>query len=98
MRGGCLGPGWLPMDWLRLDCLVAVRLDAEALLASVGRELSDLAQEQLVQGRVGDLEADDGGVSAALADPDRGRLEVWVGVVNGALTGECPCAEASTLR
>jgi hypothetical protein len=50
VHGGCLGPAWLPMGWLRLDCRVAVRLDAEALLASVGRELSDLAQEQLVQG------------------------------------------------
>ncbi|MGH3609770.1 MAG: hypothetical protein ACRDRD_17015 [Pseudonocardiaceae bacterium] len=93
VHGGCPGPAWLPMGWLRLDCLVAVRLDADALLASVGRELSDLAQKQLVQGRVGDLEADDGGAGAVLADPGRGRLAVWVGVVNGALTGECDCAE-----
>lgn len=79
---------------MRLDSLVAVRLDADALLACVGEDLSELAQEQLRQGRVGDLEAEDGGASAVLADPDRGLLGVWVGVVNGALTGECDCAAA----
>ncbi|MGH3813635.1 MAG: SWIM zinc finger family protein [Pseudonocardiaceae bacterium] len=84
------------MDWLRLTVLVAVRLDADALLASLGQDLSDLGQEQLRQGRVGDLEAEDGGASAVLADPDRGHLEVWVGVVNGALTGECDCAEGAS--
>lgn len=76
-----------------MTVLVAVRLDADALLASVGQNLSDLGQEQLRQGGVGDLEAEDGGASAVLTDPDRGPLEVWVGVVNGALTGECDCAE-----
>ncbi|MGH3929255.1 MAG: hypothetical protein ACRDTF_04685 [Pseudonocardiaceae bacterium] len=85
--------GWLPMGWLRLDNLVAVRFDADALLASVGQDLSDLGREHLRQGRIRDLEAEDGGASAAIADPDRGLLGVWVGVVNGALTGECDCAE-----
>jgi len=78
---------------LRLDTRVAVRLDADALLAAVGQDLSDLGQEHLRQGRIRDLEAEDGGASAAIADPDRGLLEVWVGVVNGALTGECDCGE-----
>lgn len=59
------------MGRLRLTVLVAVRLDADALLASVGQDLSDLGQEQLRQGRVGDLDAEDGGASAVLADPDR---------------------------
>jgi hypothetical protein len=45
----------------------------------VEQNLSDLGQEQLRQGGVGDLEAEDGGASAVLADPDRGPLEVWVG-------------------
>ncbi|MGH3912371.1 MAG: hypothetical protein ACRDTC_03010 [Pseudonocardiaceae bacterium] len=72
---------------------MAVRLDADGLLASVGQDLSELGQEHLLQGRIRDLEAEDGGASAVIADPDCGLLEVWVGVVNGALTGECDCAE-----
>ncbi|MGQ0775093.1 MAG: hypothetical protein ACT4NY_11860 [Pseudonocardiales bacterium] len=72
---------------------MAVRLDADALVASVGQDLSELAREHLRQGRIRDLEAEDGGASAVIADPDRGLLEVWVGVVNGALTGECDCGE-----
>lgn len=87
------GPSVVPVSWLGLTVLVAVRLDAEVLLASVGQDLSRRGQEQLRRGTVSDLEAEDGGASAVLADPDRGHREVWVGVVNGALTGECDCAE-----
>lgn len=90
---GCQGPAWLPMSRLRLTVLVAVRLDAEALLASVGQDLSALGKKQLREGGIRDLEAEDGGASAVLTDPDRGHLAVWVGVVNAALTGECDCAE-----
>lgn len=84
------------MGWLRLNTWVAVRLDTDALVASVGQDLSELGQEHLLQGRVHDLEADDGGASAVLADPGRGLLEVWVGVVNGALTGECDCGAGAS--
>lgn len=76
-----------------MNAPVAVRLDADALVASVGEDLAELGREHLRQGRIRDLEADDGGASAAVADPDQGLLEVWVGVVNAALTGECDCAE-----
>jgi uncharacterized Zn finger protein len=83
---------------LRLDVLVAVRLDREVLLASVGHELSELGQGHLAQGRVGDLETEDGGASAAVSDPGCGLLPVWVGVVNGVLTGECDCADGVSGR
>ncbi|MGH3621390.1 MAG: hypothetical protein ACRDQ5_06310 [Sciscionella sp.] len=72
---------------------MAIRLDADALLVSVGQALSELGREHLVQGRVRDLEAEDGGAGAVLADPDHGLFGVWVGVVNGALTGECDCVD-----
>jgi hypothetical protein len=74
-----------------LDVRVAVRLDVETLLASVAPELSELGRECLARGRIRDLGADDGGASAVVTDPDRGLLGVWVGVVNGVLTGECDC-------
>lgn len=77
-----------------MDVRVAVRLDVEALLASVGRDLSELGRGYLARGRVRKLEGEAGGVSAVVADPDRGVLGVWVGVVNGVLTGECDCVDA----
>src|SRR5262249_21380331 len=39
------------------------------------------------------LEADDGGAGAMVSDPDQGLLGVWVGVVDGGLTGECDCPD-----
>jgi hypothetical protein len=75
-----------------LDVVVAVRLDAEALLVSVGQVLSDLGQEYLMNGQVHDLEAEGGGVGATVGDPDLGLMGVWVGVVDGGLAGECDCA------
>jgi hypothetical protein len=78
---------------LRLDVAVAVRLDADALLASVGQDLSKLGREHLAEGRIHDLEADGGGAGAMVGDPDQGLLGVWVGVVDGGLTGECDCAD-----
>lgn len=78
---------------LRLDVWVAVRLDAEMLLASVWQGLSELGREYVARGQVRDLEGENGGASAVIADPDRGLLGVWVGVVNGVLTGECDCVD-----
>lgn len=76
-----------------MDVLVAVRLDREVLLASVGHDLSELGRDHVARGRVCDLEAEDGGASAAVSDPGFGFVPVWVGVVNGVLTGECDCAD-----
>jgi uncharacterized Zn finger protein len=76
-----------------LDVRVAVRLDAETLLASVGPDLSESGRKCLASGRIRDLEVEDGGASAVLADPDEGPLAVWVGVVDGVLTGECDCVD-----
>jgi uncharacterized Zn finger protein len=58
----------------------------------VGQDLSEAGREHLARGRIRDLEAEDGGASAVVTDPAQGVLDVWVGVVNGALTGECDCA------
>jgi uncharacterized Zn finger protein len=74
---------------------MAVRLDADALLASVGQDLSELGREHLARGHVHDLEADDGGAGAMVGDPEQGLLGVWVGVVDGELTGECDCADGA---
>lgn len=76
-----------------MDVRVAVRLDSEMLLASVGPDLSESGRKCLARGRIRDIEVEDGGVSAVLADPDRGPLAVWVGVVDGVLTGECDCVD-----
>jgi len=93
--GACSGPGSDGPGPLLLDIAVAVRLDADALLASVGQELSDLGRVHLARGHVHDLEADDGGVGAMVGDPDQGLQGVWVGVVDGGLTGECDCADGA---
>jgi len=53
---------------------VAVRLDAETLLASVGPDLSELGRKCLALGWIRDLEVEDGGASAMLADPDEGPV------------------------
>jgi hypothetical protein len=76
-----------------LDVRMAVRLDSEMLLASVGPDVSELGRECLARGRVRDLKVEDGGASAVVADPDCGLLGVWVGVVDGVLTGECDCVD-----
>jgi uncharacterized Zn finger protein len=72
---------------------MAVRLDLDLLRASVGPELAEWGQECLAQGRIGDLEAEDGGATAVVGDAEGGPLRVWVGVVNGELTGECDCPD-----
>lgn len=46
-----------------------------------------------MRGRIRDRDAENGGASAVVADPDQGLLGVWVGVVNGVLTGECDCVD-----
>jgi hypothetical protein len=62
-------------------------------LASVGPDLSEWARKCLARGRIRDLDAEDGGVSAVVTDPDCGLLRVWVGVIDGVLTGECDCVD-----
>jgi uncharacterized Zn finger protein len=77
-----------------LDGSVAVRLDADTVSSLVGPDLARIGREHLDQGRVFELAQDDGGVVAIVLDSARKEFEVWVGVVNGALTGECDCDEA----
>jgi uncharacterized Zn finger protein len=63
----------------------------------VGSDLARLGRDHLEQGRVFDVEPDDGGVLASVLGPGGKDLEVWVGVVNGQLTAECDCgAEAQS--
>jgi hypothetical protein len=70
-------------------------MDADTLTSLVGPELTAVGQEHLAQGRISDLDSDDGGASAVAADPAHGELDVWVGVVDGELTGECDCPDRS---
>ncbi len=78
---------------VRLDVRVAVRLDSETLLASVGPDLSEWARKCLAREWIRDLGAEDGGARAVVTDPDCGLLQVWVGVIHGVLTGECECVD-----
>jgi hypothetical protein len=66
-------------------------MDADTLTRLVGQELAAVGREHLAQARISELDADDGGASALAHDPDHGELDVWVGVVDGELTGECDC-------
>jgi uncharacterized Zn finger protein len=59
----------------------------------VGPDLARIGREHLDQGRVFELVQEDGGVAAIVLDSVRKEFDVWVGVVNGALTGECDCSE-----
>lgn len=79
-----------------MDVGMAVRLDLDMLLGSVGRELAERGQDCLAQGRIRDLDVEDGGAAAVVDDAEGGLLEVWVGVVNGVLTGECGCLDADS--
>jgi hypothetical protein len=76
-----------------LDVGVAVRLDTEKLIASVGQDLADAGREHLAPGRIRDLDVEDGGASAIIADPGRGLVSARVGVIDGVLTGECDCID-----
>jgi uncharacterized Zn finger protein len=80
-----------------LDDPVAVRLDADIVSSLVGPDLARIGREHLDQGRVFELGQDDGGVVAIVLDSARKEFDVWVGVVNGALTGECDCDEEGPL-
>ena len=80
-----------------LDDPVAVRLDADIVSSLVGPDLARIGREHLDQGRVFELGQDDGGVVAIVLDSARKEFDVWVGVVNGALTGECDCDEDGPL-
>jgi uncharacterized Zn finger protein len=79
-----------------LDGSVAVRLDADTVSSLVGPDLARIGREHLDQGRVFELAQEDGGVTAVVLDSAREEFDVWVGVVNGALTGECDCDEDET--
>jgi len=80
-----------------LDVPVAVRLDADTVSSLVGPDLARIGREHLDQGRVFELAEEDGGVAATVLDTVHKELDVWVGVVNGALTGECDCTEEGPL-
>ncbi|ALG07344.1 hypothetical protein AOZ06_10780 [Kibdelosporangium phytohabitans] len=60
----------------------------------MGPDLARIGREHLDQGRVFELGEDDGGVVATVLDSGRREYDVWVGVVNGQLTGECDCKQA----
>jgi hypothetical protein len=76
-----------------LDVVVAVRLDTEKLIASVGQDLADAGRKHLALERIRDLEVEDGGASAVIAYPGRGLVGAWVGVIDGVLAGECDCVD-----
>jgi uncharacterized Zn finger protein len=76
-----------------LDDPVAVRLDADTVSLLVGPDLTRIGRDHLDQGRVFELDQEDGGVAATVLDSARKEFDVWVGVVNGVLTGECDCDE-----
>jgi len=68
-------------------------MDADTLTRLVGQDLAAVGREHLAQARIDELDADDGGASALAHDPEHGELDVWVGVVDGELIGECDCPD-----
>jgi hypothetical protein len=69
---------------------VAVRIDGEAFRESVPADVA--AEADRLTDRVGELESLGGGVQAEVAG-----VQVWVGIVGGAVTGVCDCASDQPL-
>ncbi len=87
---------------MRLDSDVAVRFDVEELRSVVGEDLYRAGLAHVADDGVRDVTEVDGGVSALVSDEATVHT-VWVGIVNGFLTGDCdgdgcpadePCAHA----
>jgi hypothetical protein len=71
-----------------------VRLDSDAVRDAAGPKIYQAAEELLSSGRLGEIIEVGGGATSRMDNGDNPAGEVWVGVVSGALTGECDCAEA----
>ncbi|HEY6797126.1 MAG TPA: hypothetical protein VI248_20840 [Kineosporiaceae bacterium] len=76
---------------MRLDVLVAVRLDEDMLAGAVDAEVFADAEWLLAHGVVGSIADATGGAAAVVQVGQGRRVEVWVGVVHGGLCAECDC-------
>lgn len=70
---------------------MAVRIDVQAFRDSVPPAVGGAAAR--LSGGVGELESVGGGVQAVVRDRDA-AFQPWVGVVDGAFTGDCDCSPA----
>jgi hypothetical protein len=71
-----------------------VRLESDAVRDAAGPKIYQAAEELLSSGRLGTIVKVGGGAASSINNGDNPACEVWVGVVSGALTAECNCAEA----
>ncbi|MDR7277395.1 hypothetical protein [Catenuloplanes atrovinosus] len=71
---------------------MAVRIDIQAFRDSVPTEVAGAADRLMSDGAVGDLESSGGGVLAEVGD-----VQTWVGIVDGAFSGDCDCAAGQRL-
>lgn len=75
---------------------MAVRLDVEAVRGAVDQAVYRAAEDLLESGHLCEIAEAGGGVSAMVDDGSGAGVEVWVGVVCGALTSECACQPPGT--
>jgi hypothetical protein len=73
---------------------VAVRLESAAVRDAAGPKIYQAAEELLSSGRLGRIVEVGGGAASSVSDGEDSACEVWVGVVSGAVSAECDCAEA----
>ncbi|MFI6762570.1 hypothetical protein ACIBF5_25895 [Micromonospora sp. NPDC050417] len=76
---------------------MAVRIDVDAVRGAVDPEVYQEAEALLAADRLGRIvEVNGGAVAAVHTDSGATAYEVWVGVVDGAFSSECDCAEPET--
>lgn len=71
---------------------MAVRIDTKAFLDSVPPSSLEHGRKLLAEDRLDRLEQVSGGVQAVVHDGDH-PYQPWVGIVQGAFTSECDCAD-----
>jgi hypothetical protein len=76
---------------IRFNILVAVRMNADVVREAVGPAVYEAAEKLLSLGRLGEVIAVNGGARGAIDGDGGPPLDVWVGVVSGALAAECDC-------
>lgn len=72
---------------------MAVRIDVEAFRGATPAPVAEAAARLLSDDGVGELEPAGGGVQAVVRDGTT-NFQPWVGIVNGAFTGDCDCGVA----
>jgi uncharacterized Zn finger protein len=75
-----------------------VRLDGDAVRDAADPKIYQAAEELVSSGGLGEIVEVGGGAAGSVHDGADSSREVWVGVVSGALSAACDCAEAGPDR